>query len=119
MTTVKQNVKNATPVKDEGGNPVLSALRSDDRIGAVQPMLCQGAPIHSEVSRPPVSGAVVTALSREFADILDGHDIEPISPLKQEHDEPETLELPRLGLQFNLQNFGRLRMLLNRLNEIG
>lgn len=67
----------------------------------------------------PVGDAVVSTLSREFADILGGHDIERISPLKQERDEPETLELPRLGLQFDLRNFGRLRMLLNRLNEIG
>lgn len=34
MTTVKQNVKNATPAKDDGGNAVLSVLRSG--IGALE-----------------------------------------------------------------------------------
>jgi hypothetical protein len=38
--------------------------------------------------------------------------------MKEEADEPETAALPRLALAFNLLRFGRLRMLINRLNEL-
>jgi uncharacterized protein (TIGR00730 family) len=66
-----------------------------------------------------VADEVLGALSVEFSDILGGRPVRRISALKEEGDEPETLALPRLALEFNLLRFGRLRMLINRLNELG
>jgi uncharacterized protein (TIGR00730 family) len=66
-----------------------------------------------------VDDSVLDALSSEFADILGGKRVRRIAALKEESDEPETLDLPRLALSFNLLGVGRLRMLVNRLNELG
>jgi hypothetical protein len=67
----------------------------------------------------PVEDAVLETLSAEFGDILGGRPVRRISAMREESDEPETLALARIGLDFNLLRFGRLRMLLNRLNELG
>ena len=67
----------------------------------------------------PVDDAVVDALSSEFGDILGGKPVRRIGLMREEGDEPETLHLPRLALDFDLHRFGRLRMLVNRLNELG
>jgi hypothetical protein len=66
-----------------------------------------------------VDDPVLDALGREFADILGGKPVRRIPSLKEESDEPETLGLPRLALSFDLHGFGRMRMLVNRLNELG
>ncbi|MFN2427552.1 MAG: LOG family protein [Candidatus Binatia bacterium] len=66
-----------------------------------------------------VDDAVLETLAVEFADILGGRPIRRVESLKEESDEPETLHLPRVALSFNLLGFGRLRMLINRLNELG
>ena len=66
-----------------------------------------------------VEDDVVETLSSEFSDILGGRPVRRISPMREESDEPETLALARLGLDFNLLHFGRLRVLINRLNELG
>ncbi len=67
----------------------------------------------------PVDDVVLATLSREFADILGGRPIRRVASMREESDEPETLHLPRIALSFNLLRFGRLRMLVNRLNELG
>jgi hypothetical protein len=66
-----------------------------------------------------VDDAVLGTLSDEFADILGGRPVRRIAAMKEESDEPETLALPRLAIEFNLLGFGRLRLLINRLNELG
>lgn len=66
-----------------------------------------------------VEDSVVETLSSEFADILGGKPVRRIASMKEESDEPATLGLPRLALAFNLLRFGRLRVLINRLNELG
>jgi uncharacterized protein (TIGR00730 family) len=66
-----------------------------------------------------VPEAVLETLSQEFADILAGRRIRRVEAMKEEADEPETLALPRIALYFDLLHFGRLRMLINRLNELG
>lgn len=66
-----------------------------------------------------VEQSVLDTLSEEFSDILDGEPITERGPYEEEADEPETMHLPRLVLQFNQRAFGRLRMLIDRLNELG
>jgi uncharacterized protein (TIGR00730 family) len=65
-----------------------------------------------------VGDGVLDTLSSEFADVLGGKPIRRIAAMKEESDEPSSLGLPRLALQFNLLRFGRLRMLIDRLGEL-
>ena len=68
------------------------------------------------VSEPP--GDVVASLKDEFRDILaPGGDMVLSGALRAEADEPELAALPRLVLDFNRQDFGRLRCLLDALNR--
>jgi len=60
----------------------------------------------------------VEELSTEFADILRGP-IEPVGPSRGEIDDRDLPELPRLSLPFDRQHVGRLRVLVDRLNESG
>lgn len=66
-----------------------------------------------------VDDAVIETLSSEFADILGSRRIRRSKGLKEERDEPGTLDRPRLALAFDLHGFGRLRMLIDRLNQLG
>jgi uncharacterized protein (TIGR00730 family) len=66
-----------------------------------------------------IDDTVLETLSAEFADILGARPVRRISAMREESDEPETLALARIGLDFNLLRFGRLRQLINRLNELG
>jgi uncharacterized protein (TIGR00730 family) len=57
-------------------------------------------------------------LKQDFSDILSHEDELMICPaLPQEINEPEIAHLPRLCLNFNRKSYGRLRVLINRLNE--
>jgi hypothetical protein len=64
-----------------------------------------------------VSDADLVAISTEFADILRGKPITRREPYEEEHDEPPVLSLPRLVLQFDMKRYGRLRQLIDRLNQ--
>ncbi len=66
-----------------------------------------------------VDDDVLDTLTREFGDILGGKPVRRTGPQKQEADEPATLDLPRLALDFDLLHVGRLRRLVDRLNELG
>ncbi len=66
-----------------------------------------------------VDQSVLDTLSSEFADILSDEPITARGPYDEEADEPELAELPRLLLHFNLRHYARLRMLIDRLNELG
>ena len=56
------------------------------------------------------------AISEEFADILQGP-IEPAEPSAGEIRDDDVVELPRIALNFDRIHAGRLRMLVNRLND--
>jgi uncharacterized protein (TIGR00730 family) len=58
----------------------------------------------------------VAALSRDFSDILAEGRIEQSGPLEVE-DEPHLADLPRLVLTFDRTHYGRLRQLIDRINE--
>ncbi|HEX5587899.1 MAG TPA: TIGR00730 family Rossman fold protein [Acidimicrobiia bacterium] len=63
--------------------------------------------------------ATLTALSDEFDDIVVRGAIEAIPTTKAELDDADHVELPRLAFRFDRRGWARLRMLIDRLNEIG
>jgi uncharacterized protein (TIGR00730 family) len=66
----------------------------------------------------PVGTREAEQLKEEFADILvPGGDIQPSGPLREEANEPELRRLPRLVLDFNRMSLGRLRKLIDTLND--
>jgi uncharacterized protein (TIGR00730 family) len=68
-------------------------------------------------TRFPISDVDLDALSADFADVLRGKPVVRREPYEEEHDEPATLALPRLVLHFDMKRYGRLRQLINRLNQ--
>jgi uncharacterized protein (TIGR00730 family) len=64
-----------------------------------------------------VSDRDLASLSEEFGEVLRGKPITRREPYEEEHDEPSLLHLPRLVLHFDMRRYGRLRQLINRLNQ--
>lgn len=60
----------------------------------------------------------VVKLAKEFSNIIVSGSLCQCGAKEQEKNEPEIIELPRLCLHFNRRNFGRLRMLIDRINSI-
>jgi hypothetical protein len=58
-------------------------------------------------------------LNAEFSDILNGGVIEPTDPLSVEVNDEDALDKPRLRMNFDRASYGRLRELVDRLNETG
>ncbi len=56
-------------------------------------------------------------LNSDFASILVSGTIEASGPLPEEDNEPEIAHLPRLRLHFNRRAFGKLRMLIDAIND--
>jgi uncharacterized protein (TIGR00730 family) len=65
----------------------------------------------------PLDEADLDALNCEFSDILVDGKIEQVKALPEERNEPELAGLPRLKLHFNRRNLGRLRLLIDRIND--
>lgn len=66
----------------------------------------------------PASSATLETLSEEFFDILGGRPIQTCDPFKEEADQPELIDLPRIRLRFDHRSYGQLRRLIDRLNEL-
>jgi hypothetical protein len=65
----------------------------------------------------PLDAEQVDRLKTDFADILTpGGDICLSGPLGDEINEPELAALPRLAVDFNKRDFGRLRQLVDAIN---
>lgn len=64
------------------------------------------------------SPGLLDSLNRDFADILRSGAISAIQPTAWEVREQDHLDLKRLSLDFNQHSLGRLRSLVDRLNEI-
>jgi len=60
---------------------------------------------------------LVAGINRDFHDILVGADAVQTQALAEEEDEPDLAALPRLVLPFNRTHFGRLRQLIDRVNQ--
>ncbi len=67
------------------------------------------------LSQPP-GDALLEQINTDFADLLAEGRFTVGAALPEEKDEPELAELPRLILQFNHRNYGRLRQLIDYLN---
>jgi hypothetical protein len=66
----------------------------------------------------PLKDEEIARLNEKFKDILkSGGKIYPSGPFDEESDEPETLKYPRLVIDFNLKDFGRLRALIDMINS--
>jgi len=66
----------------------------------------------------PPTPALLQRLNRDFRDILTGGEVKTIGPLPEESDDPETLSLYRLLVPFNRKDFGRLRQMIDVINEL-
>jgi uncharacterized protein (TIGR00730 family) len=56
-------------------------------------------------------------LNEEFADIVLDGSIERVGPIPAEIDDSDALDLDRIAFVFDRRHFGRLRMLVDRLND--
>jgi len=65
----------------------------------------------------PLTEEQLDSINTDFADILVAGVFEQTAALPAERDEPELLDLPRLTFQFNRRNLGRLRALINYINQ--
>jgi uncharacterized protein (TIGR00730 family) len=62
--------------------------------------------------------AALEELSSDFADIITQGTIEPVEASPEEIRDDDACDLPRIGLWFDRMSYGRLRLLLDRLNEL-
>ena len=65
----------------------------------------------------PLSEEQVAGLNESFSDILVEGEIEQVAALPEEANEPELSELSRIRLRFDRKQLGRLRMLIDVINE--
>lgn len=66
----------------------------------------------------PFDEAAVATLNADFADIVTAGSIEVSEPSKAERAENDRLDMHRLKLRFDKRSYGRLRDLINRLNQL-
>jgi uncharacterized protein (TIGR00730 family) len=59
----------------------------------------------------------VATLAREFADIIVSGTIVQRTAFPVERDDPDIVHLPRLAFRFDRTNFGRLRQMIDRINQ--
>jgi uncharacterized protein (TIGR00730 family) len=67
----------------------------------------------------PLSEALLAQIRIEFADILEGGTFEQTSALPAEANDKHLADLPRLAFRFDRRSLGRLRMLVNVINQEG
>lgn len=60
---------------------------------------------------------LIEELNAEFADIIETGRIEIVDPTDREMEDGDNVELPRIAFVFDRRQHGRLRQLVNRLNE--
>jgi hypothetical protein len=68
--------------------------------------------------RRPLTEAQLAEIQRQFADIVVRGTFRVSSPLPVESDEPTLSQLPRLVFVFNRREHGRLRILIDHLNDL-
>jgi hypothetical protein len=63
------------------------------------------------------SQSAVDALNDDFEDIITGDKIHLTEPLKDEVEDNDVLQLPRIAFGFDRRQYGRLRQLIDVLNS--
>lgn len=64
-----------------------------------------------------LSQKTLDLINRDFADILEGGEIRPSAATKEEVQKGEFVDLPRLVMNFNLRDYGRLLELIGVINR--
>ena len=64
-----------------------------------------------------LSNKTLILLNQEFKDILTNGEIYPSSPTKEEIEKKEYLDLPRLIMNFNMHDYGRLCEMIHLINK--
>ena len=64
----------------------------------------------------PISDSQIAKLNKEFSEILVKGDIKASPPRPEEVEDRDCLELPRLSMQFDKHNFGKLHRMIARIN---
>ena len=64
------------------------------------------------------SATAIAALNKDFADIINGSPIGSINPTPEEIEDQDHLDLARIAFGFNRRDYGRLRQLIDELNEV-
>jgi hypothetical protein len=67
--------------------------------------------------RQPLGGDALESIQKDFADILAGGTFEQTGPLPAEANETHLSNLPRLRFRFDRKSLGRLRELVNFINQ--
>jgi len=69
--------------------------------------------------RQLISESHLAALQAEFSDIVKEGTLQLSGLFEEEEDEPHIRDLPRLSFSFNRRSFGRLRRLIDQVNQAG
>jgi len=64
------------------------------------------------------SANVISGLNKDFADIINGAPIKSIKPTPDEMEDKDNLDRTRIAFGFNRRDYGRLRQLIDVLNEV-
>jgi hypothetical protein len=64
----------------------------------------------------PPSPVLIDRLKLDFADIITDGEVRQTEPLPEEAEEAETLDLHRLLVRFNREDFARLRQMIDAIN---
>jgi hypothetical protein len=64
-----------------------------------------------------ISGETLNLINRKFKDILTGGEIRFSPPTEKEMEKKEYPELPRLVMNFNLRDYGRLCDMIHLINR--
>lgn len=64
------------------------------------------------------SPSAIAAMNEDFADIIEGDPIHIIPPTREELEDTQHLDLPRIAFGFNRHDYGRLRQMIDVLNGL-
>jgi hypothetical protein len=63
------------------------------------------------------SASAIEGLNEDFADIIPGEKIHSTAPTKEEQDDKDCVDMPRIAFGFDRRQYGRLRQLIDTLNS--
>jgi hypothetical protein len=70
--------------------------------------------IRLKYAPPPTA---IDALNEDYADIINGDRIHLTTATREEQDDRDAIDLPRIALGFDRRQYGRLRQLIDTLNS--